>query len=228
MSIKNSIKDGQGSDLEACVKKVGVLDPQEQALCVNISGTSPGQSLTTLESAGGGQFDGFLTRETFAGSGIGDGVTTNAAVNGTVGSPINFIFNALPELDLVLTDIIVIGLGNGIKINNWFSRNQALTDPCVLDIKANDDPPLIREFARTRDLASWSSLAGYDLFVEAGGDMSKSIRQYVPLLVIRSQNTHGTLPESDDRVIWTVQDSHANVDEVTIELRGFTAEPGTI
>jgi hypothetical protein len=228
LSVKVSLKDGTGSGVEACVKEVGTLEPPEKALCVNISGTSPGQSLTTLDSVGGNQKDFFLTQETSPGSGIPDGVTQNAAVEGTLGSPINFRFNALPEFDLVVTDIIIVGLDVGLKINNWIGSNSALTNGCNLTIKANDDPEIMVNFKRTRDLISWSSLGGDVIYSESGGDMVKAIRQYVPLLVIRSENTHGTLPESDDYVQWTVQDSHAGINEVTIELRGFVAEPGTI
>jgi hypothetical protein len=224
--LKSSIKDGQGSNLEACVKKVGTLDPQEQALCVNISGTSPGQSVTTSDSAAGGQTDVFLTQETAPFE--PDGVTTNAAVNGTPGSPIYFSFIAIPNVDFIITDVIVIGIGNGIKINNWISRNSALSNGCILDLKADNDPLVAPTFTRTRDLAGYATLAGFDFLVEAGGDMVKMIRQYKPLLVLREKGKFGTLPGNDDYVRWKVQDSHTQVTEVTIQLRGFVVEPDTV
>ena len=226
MTAKVSIKDGQGSNLETCVKKVGTIDPQEHALCVNISGTSPGQSVTTSDSAAGGQLDVFLTQETAPF--VPDGVTTNAAVNGTVGSPIFFSFIALPDVDFIITDIIIIGIGNGIKINNWVSANSALTDPCILDLKADNDPLTAPTFSRTRDLTSFATLAGFELVVEAGGDMVKCIRQYKPLLVLREEGKFGSLVGDDDYVRWKVQDSHTQVSEITIQLRGFTVEPGTV
>lgn len=226
MSAKGSIKDGQGSNLEACVKKVGTLVPQEQALCVNISGTSPGQSVTTSDSAAGGQLDVFLTQETSPG--VPDGVTTNAAVNGTLGSPIVFSYYAVPDFDYIVTDIIVIGIDNGIKINNWLGQNSPLTNGCLITIKHDDEITLPEPIQRTRDLAAYATLGGFDLFVEAGGDMTKTIRQYKPLLVLREEGTFGTLPGSDDHISWTVQDSHAGVDEVTVELRGFLVEPGSV
>ena len=224
--LKASIKDGQGSNLEACVKKVGTLDPKEQALCVNISGTSPGQSVTTSDSAAGGQLDVFLTQETSPF--VPDGVTQNAAVNGTVGSPIYFSFRAIPLVDFIITDIIIIGIGNGIKINNWISDNNALSDACILTLKADDDPLEAPPFFRTRDLSSFSTLGGFDLRVEAGGDMVKCIRQYKPLLVLREKGQFGTLVGNDDYVRWKVQDSHSGVSELTIQLRGFTVEPGSV
>jgi hypothetical protein len=227
MTIKTSIKDGQGSNTEACVKKVGTLKPKEQALCVNISGTSPGQSVTTSDSAAGGQTDVFLTRET-TGNFDPDGVTTNAAVNGTVGSPVYFSFTAIPNVDFIITDIIIIGIGNGIKINNWLSQNSPLSDPCILSLKADNDPLVAPDFTRTRDLASYSTLAGFDLFVEAGGDMVKTIRQYKPLLVLREKGKFGTLPGSDDYVRWKIQDAMTQIDEISIQLRGFTVEPDTV
>jgi hypothetical protein len=224
--LKTSIKDGQGTNLEACVKKVGTLSPKEQALCVNISGTSPGQSVTTSDSAAGGQLDVFLTRETTLWE--PDGVTTNAAVNGTVGSPIRFSFLALPNVDFIITDVIIVGLDVGIKIGNWIGSNSELDDPCILEIKADNDPLVPKEFLRTRDLAAWSTLAGFDLLSESGGDMAKAMRQYKPLLVLREKGKFGTLPGSDDYALWTVQDSHSGIDEITIELRGFTVEPGSV
>jgi len=224
--LKASIKDGQGTNIEACVKKVGTLNPKEQALCVNISGTSPGQSVTTSDSAAGGQTDVFLTRETAPWE--PDGVTTNAAVNGTVGSPITFSFLALPNVDFIVTDLIIIGIDTSIKINNWIGSNSALTDPCILNVKADNDPLPPKNFSRTRDLAAWSTLAGFDLLSEQGGDMVKAIRQYKPLLVLREKGKFGTLPGADDYVSWIVQDSHSGITEVTIELRGFTVEPGSV
>jgi hypothetical protein len=226
MSAKGSIKDGQGTNLEACVKKVGTLNPKEQALCVNISGTSPGQSVTTSDSAAGGQLDVFLTQETAPGE--PDGVTTNAAVNGTLISPIVFSFYAVPNFDYIVTDIIVIGIDSGIKINRWIGANSALTNGCVLEIKHDDELTIPEPFLRTRDLAAYATLGGFDLFVEAGGDMVKSIRQYKPLLVLREKGTFGTLPGADDHISWTVRDSHAGIDEITVELRGFLVEPGSV
>ena len=224
--LKTSIKDGQGTNIEACVKPVGSLDPKEQALCVNISGTSPGQSVTTSDSASGGQTDVFLTRETA--TFVPDGVTTNAAVNGTVGSPIFFSFIAIENVDFIITDVIVIGIGNGIKINNWISKNSSLADPCLLYVKADNDPLVPTPFLRTRDLASYSTIAGFNLLVEAGGDMVKSMRQYKPLLVLREKGKFGTLPGADDYVRWQVQASHTGISEITIQLRGFVVEPGSV
>ena len=116
----------------------------------------------------------------------------------------------------------------GIKINNWIGSNSSLTDPCILEIKADNDPLVPREFSRTRDLASYSTLGGFDLLSESGGDMVKAMRQYKPLLVLREKGKFGTLPGADDYAVWTVQDTHAGINEVTIELRGFTVEPGSV
>jgi hypothetical protein len=226
MSAKGSIKDGQGTNLEACVKKVGNLDPQEQALCVNISGTSPGQSVTTSDSAAGGQLDVFLTLETSPG--VPGGIIKNAAVNGTLITPIVFSFYAVQNFDYIVTDIIVIGIDNGIKINNWIGANSALTNGCKIEIKHDDELTAPEAFQRTRDLAAYATLGGFDLLVEAGGDMVKAIRQYKPLLVLREKGKFGTLPGADDHISWAVRDSHAGIDEVTIELRGFLVEPGSV
>jgi hypothetical protein len=225
--LKTSIKDGQGTNVEACVKPVGTLTPKEQALCVNISGTSPGQSVTTSDSAAGGQLDVFLTQET-TGNFDPDGVTTNAIVNGTPGSPVYFSYIAIPNVDFIITDIIIIGIGNGIKINNWLNQNSDLNDPCILSVKADNDPLIAPPFSRTRDLAAYSTLGGFDLLVEAGGDMAKAIRQYKPLLVLREKGKFGTLPGADDYVRWKIQDSMNQVEEITIQLRGFTVEPGSV
>ena len=225
--LKSSIKDGQGSNLEACVKKVGTQDPKEQALCVNISGTSPGQSVTTSDSAAGGQTDVFLTRE-ITGDFDPDGVTQNAAVNGTVGNPVYFSFIAIPNVDFIITDVIIIGIGNGIKINNWISQNSSLDDPCILDLKADNDPLTADPFFRTRDLAAYATIAGFELFTEAGGDMVKTMRQYKPLLVLRERGSFGTLPGADDYVRWKIQDSMTQIAEITIQLRGFVVEPGSV
>lgn len=224
--IKASIKDGQGSNLEACVKKAGTLNPQENAVCVNISGTSPGQSVTTSDSAAGGQTDVFLTLE--SAPSVPDGVTKNAAVNGTLGSPFIFSFQAINDFDYVITDIIIIGIDTSIKINNWMGSNSALTNGCILTIKHDDEITIPEAFKRTRDVAAYSSLAGFELFSEQGGDMTKGIRQYKPLLVLRETGTYGTLPGSDDFISWKVQDSHSGIDEVTVELRGFKVNPGSV
>jgi hypothetical protein len=226
MSAKGSIKDGQGSDLEACVKKVGTLDPQEQALCVNISGTSPGQSVTTSDSAAGGQLDVFLSKE--VSPSVPDGVTTNASVEGTLGNPIVFSFQAVPDFDFIITDVIIIAIDTSIKINNWIGSNGPLANGCLLKIKANNEVLENNPFRRTRDIAAYSSLGGFNLFSEQGGDMTQGFRQYKPLLVLRSKDSFGTLPGSDDFVSWTVQDSHAGIEEVSIELRGFLVPPGSV
>lgn len=226
MSAKVSIKDGQGANTEACVKKVGTLSPKEQALCVNISGTSPGQSVTTSDSAAGGQLDVFLTLESLPFE--PDGVTKDtSAIAGDVTEQV-YSFQAIEDFDYIVTDIIIIGLDTSIKINNWMGSNSALANGCILEIKHDNELTIPDPFTRTRDVAAYSTLAGFELFSEQGGDMAKGIRQYKPLLVLREKGKFGTLPGADDRISWTVRDDYTGVNEVTIELRGFLVEPGSV
>ena len=216
MSIKNSIKDGQGTNLEACVKET---PPNENSLCVNISGISSQIALTTVPFASGGQVDMYLTKD-------GDGSTINASVEGTLGSPIEFRVNSQEGKDLVVTEISVIALDGAIKINNWIGSNGALVNGCVLSMKSNDEFSELGTFYKTLDLAAIASKGGFDLLSEQGGDMVKSIREYTPSIIIRAKDTFGTSASQQDYVSWLVQDSHSGIDEIRIQVRGFLAEPG--
>jgi hypothetical protein len=216
MSIKNSIKDGQGSNLEACVKET---PPNENSLCVNISGATGGVAVSVVPFAAGGQTDARLSED-------GLGVNYNASVNGTLGSPIEFRIDPFEGKDFIVTEISVVGLDASIKINNWIGSNGALTNGCILKVKANDETTVFEPFKKTLDLASFASISGFELFSEQGGDLVKMIRQFTPLLILRAKNTFGTSTSQQDFISWTVQDSHAGIDEIRVEARGYLTEPG--
>jgi hypothetical protein len=216
MSIKNSIKDGQGSNLEACVKET---PPEENALCVNISGISPRTAISVIPFASGGQADGFLTQNA-------DGTTTNAAVNGSLGSPIEFRLNPLVGSDFIVNEILILGLDGAIKLNNWIGSNSALTNGCILEVRADSVVTTFPNFYKTLDLAAFSSIGGFDLLSEQSGDMVRCIREFQPLLILRAQDTFGTSASQQDYVTWTVQDSHSGIDEIRVQVRGFLTDPG--
>ena len=216
MSIKTTIKDGQGTSREACVKET---PSNENALCVNISNSTGGVAVSVIPFASGGQTDASLTQN-------GDGVTINAAVNGTLGSPIEFRLDPFEGVDFVINELSIIGLDGAIKINNWMGSNGELTNGCILEFKVNDVVTTYPPFTKTLDLAAFSSRSGFDLLSEQGGDMVRCIRDFFPLLVLRARDTFGTSASQQDYVKWTVQDSHAGIDEVRVQVRGFTTEPG--
>lgn len=219
MSAKVTIKNGQsGLGLEACVKKV---DNDENALCTNISGITGQVRITTIPAAGGGQTDAKLSEN-------GLGVNFDAAVNGTLGSPIDFYFYPFSDYDFVITDIIIAGLDGGIKLNYWLGKNSALSNGCELSIKSDDETTTFDAFKSTMDLSIFSTIAGFELLVEASQDLAKAIRQFIPALVIRKQGTFGVSASDDDYIRWRVQDSHAGVNEVRIEVRGFKVDPGVV
>lgn len=187
---------------------------------VNITGISSESFLTIVPFASGGQKEEYATLN-------GDMSTKNMAVDGSVTSQ-KFLVNAVSGKDFVITDIVLVGLDGSIKLNNFLGQNAGLTNGCNLEIKANNIVSSFDTFKTTLDLAAFADSSGFDLLTEAGGDMAKTVRSFTPQYILRSQNTFGVLPGSDDYVSFTIQDNLTQVTDFRLIVRGYTVDEGVI
>lgn len=216
MSIKNTIKDGTGSNLEARVLEA--VTTKENALCVNISGSTSGAFIQTTSLATGGQAELLLSLN-------GDGVNFNANSDGTLASPVVFTLPGQTQ-DLIISEISIIIADGSIKLNNWAGTNGAITNGCLLILKANNLETTFSALKKTTDIAAFSSKGGFDLYSEAAGDMVRGVREFAPHFILRAKDTFGSSASQQDHITWYIRDYQTGITEVRIQVRGFFAVPG--
>lgn len=154
------------------------------------------------------------------------GGNADMAVDGSV-TPVAFSLANNPSydntFDYFITEIILDGIDNGVKLKNFMALNSPLTTGITWSVQSDEEivGDLIT-IKSTRDIKRFASLGGWELDIEAGGDDVKSTRQYgLTPIVVRAA---GTFP-TDDTFEVTVNDDLSSVDEFKIILRGFRKEP---
>lgn len=222
MSIKTSIKDGTGTDKEAKVSESGKV--QEKSVWVNLTGLSPGVIVPVGPSASGNRLLGDDARFSLN----GDSVTFEMAVNGSPGSPQDFFIKAQDNRDLVITQIIIFGLDNGIKLANFYGQNSALSNGVEISWKSDDVMETLDLLKTTADVDLFSSIAGFTLRIESGGDNAKGIREFSPALLVRAKGTFGVAANDDDYIRIRIQDNISNLTTFLAYVRGVTTPPGEL
>lgn len=152
------------------------------------------------------------------------GGNNDLTVNGS-GTPV--VFSVLPAVgfDTWVTEIRIHGLANGVKFGKFLNLNSKLTNGIVIDIKTDDVVTSIQEITSTDDLkARFSSVGGFDLDSQAGGDHVLATRALGAFpFVIRADGAFG--PGNNDYFNLTVQDNLSQVSELFCTVIGFEREP---
>lgn len=152
-----------------------------------------------------------------------DGANNDLSVNGS-GTPVAFRIEAHPTLDTFITQIRLHGTDNGIKFGNFLGLNSPLINGLIFDIKSDDLPVEIDPIFATDDIkARFSSIGGFDLHIQAGGDhvMGALDFGFVTPVVLRAQ---GTLP-TDDYLEISVNDNLTQITNLFLTAAGFRREP---
>jgi hypothetical protein len=213
--IKTSIIDGNGTGNEAVVAPSGKV--LKNALYVNIAGVSPGFSLPTAAGVTGNLYDELLSLNSL-------GVTTNMNVNGSV---TNQVFSIAPndDTDVLVSEIVVFSYGGSVQLSKFFSIS-ALSNGCLLEIKADNITTNFRSFKSTNDFDFWSSIGGFTYRSEAGGDNAKAILQFKNSIPIRADGTFG--PGNNDYIKFTIRDNLSAISNLYISIRGVEIEKGLL
>lgn len=222
MSLKNSIKDGTGTNKEAKVDESG--KQKENSLWVNLTGLSQGVVMPVGPSATGTRLLGNDARFSLD----GDGAVFEMNVISSPGSPDDYYIKAQAGKDLIITQIILFGLDNGMKLANFYGQNSPLTNGIEISWKSDDNLETLDIIKSTNDVDLFSSIAGFTFRAEAGGDNAKGIREFSPALVIRAENTFGNALGDDDFLRIRIQDDLSNVLSVLAYVRGVSTDPGEL
>jgi hypothetical protein len=184
MSIKNSIKDGTGSNLEAKVDHTSVTN--EEALWVNMAGVSPSVTLPVFIGPvkGGFEIDQKASLN-------GAGVTFDMSVDGSITAQ-EFRLEADPEFDLIVTRILMSGTDGGVKMQNWFAENSALTNGVLLSLKQNNITLNYEAFTTTASLVEFATEGGDSLYSEQSSSFVKASKKFEVPYIIRKQGVFGT------------------------------------
>ena len=152
------------------------------------------------------------------------GGLNDLTVNGS-GTPVVYTVNAVPDFDVYVTEIRIHGLSNGVKFGKFLNLNSVLTNGLSIDIRTDNIVTSLESIYSTDDLkARFSSLGGFDLDVQAGGDHMLANRDLGLFpFVLRAANTFG--PGQDDFFTITVNDNLGQVSELFCTLEGFLREP---
>jgi hypothetical protein len=193
MSIKNSIKDGTGSNLEAKVNHTSVT--KEESLWVNIAGVSPN---VTIPVVIGGISGGFEIDQKLL-----NGASNQMAVDGST-TPAEFRLEADPDFDLLVIRIALSALDGSVKIDKWFSANTALSNGCVLSLKQNNITVIFDTFLNSGDVMEFATEGGAQLENVSASVYVKGSHKLESPYIIRAQGTHGL--NSDDYISMLIKD----------------------
>jgi hypothetical protein len=145
--------------------------------------------------------------------------TNVMTVDGSV-TPVVFTIPSQANFDLFVGEIRFHGRDNGIKFGKFLGLNVELANGIDIDIKTDDTMNILPTIHSTDDFkARHSSVGGFDLDVQAGGDHFLAARTFgertVP--VIRATGTFGT----DDYINITVNDDLTSVSDLYCTVFGF-------
>jgi len=154
---------------------------------------------------------------------VTDPGNNNMAVDGFP-TPIEFGLNALDGYDLFVEEIRFHGEVGSVKYGQFLNINQKLSNGIIVTIKSDDGTTTFQPIKATDDFkARWSSLGGFDLDVQAGGDHFLATRKFdaTALPVLRATGTYIV----DDYIDVSIQNDIDSIGELYCTVIGFRKEP---
>jgi len=157
-------------------------------------GTFTGTFTTTPEAIGARYFEMFK-----------NGGSSDLQVNGSV-TPVEFIIPLDTDEDIFVSQVRCYGGGNGIKFEQFFSKNSALTNGVLMEIKSEDETfsfPALKTSEDFKNVFSFPDTVAFKIDNQAGADQFIAIfRPEVPF-VLKEIGTFAT----DDYIKVTIQDN---------------------
>lgn len=150
-----------------------------------------------------------------------NGGSNDLTVNGS-GTPVEFSIDADPDFDIFITEIRLHGVDSGIRFERFLGRNSALSNGITFEIASDNLPVQIDPIKTTDDIKSrFSSLGGFDLHVQSGGDHVLGAQTYgfISPLVIRKSGTFSPLPDDVFKII--VNDNLSQISTLFLTAIGF-------
>jgi hypothetical protein len=148
-------------------------------------------------------------------------------VNGSLGSPIDFIIPASSVTDLFIEDLIFDGQANGIKFGQFLAQNSPLTNGVEVTIKSDDVTTTFPIIKSTEDFKNkWAALSGtghtFRIDVQAGRDEMLAVIAFNNPFLIRVAGSFST----DDFIRVRIRDNlTAGVQRFNFRVKGFEKEP---
>ncbi len=154
----------------------------------------------------------------------------NMLVDGSV-TPVDFNVPAQADTDIFINAMIFRGQGNGIKLNQFFSKAGAggLTNGVVVTIKSDNIVTTFLPLHTTADFKNrWAALSGslasWDLAVEASADEGVAVLAFQNPFIIKVAGAFGA--GNDDFIRVTIADDlTSGVAFFDFIVRGFEKEP---
>lgn len=141
---------------------------------------------------------------------VKNGTSNSLNVNGSV-TPVEFIINALPSEDIVVTSMAFAGVDVGIKLTNFLGLNNALTNGLLIEVKSEDTTFQFQPIKTTYEFDMHFAVGaggGFDIIGASSGDyMSAKFGPASPF-VIKRQGTYLT----NDYIKVIVRDNISQVD----------------
>jgi len=219
MAVTGTIKDGQGTDVEARVSSIPAKDQSNNCVYVVIGGVAPGFSLPTQVGITGQRFEESITLNAA-------GVTKNANVDGSV-TPQEFKLEPDATFDIIVSSISMFGADGSIKMANFLGINSGLTNGCVLAQKADNNAFTYDTIKTTNDFIKRGT-EPVDFVSQASGDSFKVTIFFEPAIPIRRSGTFGPASGDDDYITFTVNDNLTSVVELEVIVKGNLVEAGTL
>ena len=120
--------------------------------------------------------------------------------------------------DLFIIEIIIQGLDNGVKLQNFLGQNSPLTNGIDFSFKSDDEASTFPTVFSTRDIKRFSTAGGWYLDVESAADDAMAIKELgilsIPIRAI------STFPTDDDFTV-TLNDNILNVASFKVVIIGF-------
>ena len=189
-------------DLEERVSKIGVKVTGEEAqhVIAEIGGNSGSRRL---------YFDHVTD----------SGGSDDMNVNGSLGSPKEFITEALPGEDLLVKHLIFEAFDGGIKIDNFLGQNSALTNGILIEVKARDEVFQFLPITTTQELDShfaFGNARSFELIVASGNDSVVARFGLDTPLILKAQGTYPT----NDYVKVLIRDNLSNIAKLRFLIEG--------
>lgn len=156
-----------------------------------------------------------------------NGGSADMRVNGSIGSPVDFIIPAASTTDIFIEDLIFDGQANGIKFGQFLAQNGPLTNGVEVTIKSDDVTTVFPIIKSTEDFKNkWASLSGtgdtFRIDVQAGRDEMLAIIFFNNPFLLRVAGSFST----DDFIRVRIRDNlTAGVQRFNFRAKGFEKEP---
>jgi hypothetical protein len=133
-------------------------------------------------------------------------------------TPVVFELPAIADFSQFVTAIIVHGLDNGIKLQNFLGQNSALTNGLTWSLQSNEQAFTFPNIDSTREIKRFATAAGWSLDIEASADDALAIKDFgLTPIEIKKAGSFTT----DDFIQITVNDDLTNVTDLRVIAIGF-------